>query len=100
MELFQFSARNRHCCLLVELFQYGERNRHCCLLVELFQFGVHDRHCCLLVELFQFGARNGPFHGKSSHVEKNKLSNSAMKTSIYYFCIAYLICSKTNLRIQ
>ena len=38
--------------------------------------------------------RLGPFHGKSSQVEKNKLSNSAMKTSIYYFCIAYLICSK------
>ena len=37
---------------------------------------------------------NGPFHGKSSQVEKNKLSNSAMKTSIYYSCIAYLICSK------
>ena len=33
----------------------------------------------------------GPFHGKSSQVEKNILSNSAMKTSIYYFCIAYLI---------
>ena len=25
----------------------------------------------------------GPFHGKSSQVDKNKLSNSAMKTSIY-----------------
>ena len=43
---------------------------------------------------------NDPFHGmghgKSSQdqVEKNKLSNSAMKTSIYYFCIAYLIRSK------
>ena len=42
----------------------------------------------------------GSFHGKSSQVEKNKLSNSAMKTSIYYFCIAYLICSKNCLRIQ
>ena len=35
---------------------------------------------------------SGPFHGKSSQVE-NLNSNSAMKTSIYYFCIAYLICS-------
>ena len=42
----------------------------------------------------------GPFHGKSSQVEKNKLSNYAMKTGIYYFCIAYLICSKTIFRIQ
>ena len=42
----------------------------------------------------------GPFHGKSSQVEKNKLSNSAMKTSIYYFCIASLICSKILLRKQ
>ena len=42
----------------------------------------------------------GLFHGKSSQVEKNRLSNSAMKTSIYYFCIAYLICSKTILTIQ
>ena len=42
----------------------------------------------------------GPFHGKSSQVEKNKISNSAMKTSIYYFCIAYLIGSKTFFRIQ
>ena len=45
-------------------------------------------------------ASEGPFHGKSSQVEKNKLSNSAMKTSICYFCIAYLICSKNNFRIQ
>ena len=45
-------------------------------------------------------ASTGPFHGKSSQVEKNKLSNSAMKTSIYYFCIAYLICSKNCLRMQ
>ena len=29
----------------------------------------------------------GPFHGKSSQVEKNKISNSAMKTSIYYFAL-------------
>ena len=42
----------------------------------------------------------GPFHGKSFQVEKNKLSNSAMKTSIYYFCIASLICSKFFLRKQ
>ena len=31
---------------------------------------------------------------------KKKLLTSAMKTSIYYFCIAYLICSKTNLRVK
>ena len=45
-------------------------------------------------------ADEGPFHEKSSHVEEKNLSNSAMKTSIYYVCIAYLICSKTNWRIQ
>ena len=39
-------------------------------------------------------AIRGPFHGKSSQVDKNKLSNSAMKTSSYYFCIAYLICGE------
>ena len=47
------------------------------------------------VHLYAYTEQNavGPFHGKSSQVEKNKLSNFAMKTSIYYFCIAYLICS-------
>ena len=42
----------------------------------------------------------GPFHGKSSQVDKNKLSNSAMKTSIYYICIAYLICRRKKLRVH
>ena len=37
---------------------------------------------------------------KKSDVAEIRISNSAMKTSIYYFCIAYLICSKTKLRIQ